>query len=200
MFNFQQDPFENFELGLAAATESGLLEPIAMQLATVGTRSTLPLPSVRTVLFKGIVRGGFSFYTNYESQKALEIAENPRASALFFWNQMEQQIRISGQVEKLTRAESENYFKTRPRISQLGAWASAQSQNLDSYETLEKKFQDTEQRYNGQEIPCPPQWGGYHLLPSSFEFWFGKTGRLHERYFYQRDSISSPWKKSMKFP
>lgn len=206
MFRFDSDPFQEFERELHKAVEaakdrngqSGLIkEPTAMSLATVNSSGQ---PQVRTVLFKGLVRQGFSFFTNYNSPKAKQLMENPRASLLFLWTPLEQQIRIEGKVEKLTRAESEAYFKTRPRESQLGAWASQQSQEIPSYEFLQTEFDSLEKKFSGKEIPCPEHWGGFHLLPTMIEFWFGKQGRLHERYVYERKSPQDSWRKYMKSP
>ncbi|MBL7545945.1 MAG: pyridoxamine 5'-phosphate oxidase [Bdellovibrionaceae bacterium] len=187
-FKFNLDPFVNFVSLYEEAVEKKMPEPNAMALATVGENNK---PSVRTVLYKGILRGGFSFYTNYQGRKALEISQNPNVCVNFFWPQLERQIRIEGQAEKVTRAESEAYFKSRPRVSQLGAWASKQSQRLTSLETLESHFQELDQRYAHQEIPCPPHWGGYIIIPEAIEFWFGRQGRMHERYQYVRNG--SDW-------
>jgi pyridoxamine 5'-phosphate oxidase len=150
---------------MSKAVAQAIPEPTAMSLATVGKSGA---PTVRAVLFKGMVRGGFSFYTNYNSPKAQELIENPQASLLFFWPTLQQQIRICGDVQKLTRKESEEYFKTRPRISQIGAWASDQSQEIPSIDFLNNKASELEKKYHGQEIPCPPHWGGFHC--SSYQF------------------------------
>lgn len=159
-----------------------------MSLATVDSRGQ---PQCRTVLFKGLARQGFSFFTNYDSPKALQLEDNPKATLLFLWAALEQQIRIEGQVEKLSRAENEVYFKTRPRESQLGAWTSQQSAEIPSHESLRKHFQEIEDRFQGKEVPCPPHWGGYRLVPTMMEFWFGRPGRLHERYIYERSASSN---------
>ncbi len=196
-FDFSRDPFQHFQDLYRQAEGQIPKDPNAMSLATVSREGT---PSVRTVLFKGLVRGGFSFYTNYESPKAMDLLSSGKAALLFFWPAMDVQVRITGSVEKLTRQESESYFATRPRLSQLGAWASAQSQKIGSLEELEKKVKDLEVKYAGQSIPCPPHWGGFHVLPLKIEFWFGRQGRLHERYVYERQNLQSPWETSVRSP
>lgn len=193
-FDFSVDPFVHLQALVKEATEKGLSEPTAMQLATVSENGQ---PSVRTVLFKGLIRGGLSFYTNYKGRKGRELATRSRASVNFFWPELQTQIRVEGEVFPLTRAESEAYFKTRPRLSQLGAWASAQSEEIPSLEVLERKILDLEKNYPG-EVPCPPHWGGYHLLPDSFEFWFGRQGRLHERCCYEKRGDS--WRTFLRAP
>lgn len=196
-FSFSRDPLQNFEILFQKAEAQIPQDPNAMSLSTC---SELAVPSVRTVLFKGMVRGGFSFYTNYESQKAQELLKTKRAAALFFWAPLATQIRIDGIVEKLTVTESETYFKTRPRISQIGAWASHQSQKMAGLEELEARAQEFEKKFLGQDIPCPANWGGFHILPQKIEFWFGRVGRMHERYVYERDSVAGSWQCYMKSP
>lgn len=196
MFSFPDSPIQAFEDEFKKASKAGILDPTAMTLATASKNG---VPSARTVLFKGIVRNGFSFYTNYESQKAQELAVQPKAALLFFWPQLEQQIRIDGEVEKLSRAESEAYFRTRPRVSQLGAWTSQQSREIESHAALEKKLQDLEKKFP-QEVPCPPHWGGFVLKPQQIEFWFARVGRLHERYVYARNPDGQSWRKFLKSP
>ncbi len=194
-FNFNLDPIENFVVLLDEAVEKKLPDPNAMALATVNVDNQ---PSVRIVFYKGMIRDGFSFYTNYNGRKAQDIAHNNNVCVNFFWSQLERQIRIEGKAQKTTRAESEAYFKTRVRESQLGAWASEQSQPLESFETIEKRYRDLNQKYANQDIPCPPHWGGYIIVPDTIEFWFGRTGRMHERYRYQRNGLS--WNKSFLNP
>lgn len=197
LFSFSRDPLQNFEILFQNAEDQIPQDPNAMFLSTC---SELAIPSVRTVLFKGLVRGGFSFYTNYESQKARELLTTKKAAALFFWAPLAMQIRIDGVVEKLTVAESEAYFKTRPRVSQIGAWASRQSQRIAHLQELEDRAQEIEKKFLGQEIPCPTNWGGFHILPIKMEFWFGKLGRMHERYVYERASVTEKWQSYMKSP
>src|SRR6185295_14301770 len=135
---------------------------------------------------KGLDERGFSFFTNYESRKGRELAANPRASLLFLWKELERQVGIRGVVSKLSRRESGAYFKMRPRGSRLGAWASKQSQVIASRAVLEDNLREVEQKYPGEEVPLPPQWGGYVLAPAEFEFWQGRPNRLHDRFRYAR--------------
>ena len=196
-FDFSLDPIENLDRQINAAEQLGIKEPTAMSLATSSKNGQ---PHVRAVLFKGVVRDGISFYTNYESPKAKELDSNPAASLLFFWAALFQQIIISGQVERLTRQESEAYFNSRPRLSQIGAWASEQSQEIPSFDYLSEKVKNIELKFKDSPIPCPPNWGGYHLIPTYFEFWFGREGRLHERFVYERKDSKSPWRRYLKSP
>jgi pyridoxamine 5'-phosphate oxidase len=141
---------------------------------------------VRMVLLRGADERGFVFHTNYESRKARELDENPRAAICVHWHALEEQIRIEGRVERLTDVESDAYFSSRPRGSQLGAWASKQSAPLPSRETLEEEYREIERRYEGRPVPRPPFWGGYRLAPDRIEFWFGRPDRLHDRLLYTR--------------
>ena len=151
-----------------------------MTLATTGTDGQ---PSARIVLLKSFDDRGFVFYTNYQSRKGQELSENPRASLLFYWPQLWRQVRIEGVVEKISPAESEAYFQSRPLGSKLGAWASNQSQVVDQRETLEARFAELQKRF-GEDIPRPEHWGGYRLKPNSIEFWQGRDNRLHDRLRY----------------
>ena len=192
------DPFVHFDREFKKAEELIEKDPNAMTLSTVSAQG---FPSSRTVLFKGLVREGFSFYTNFNSQKSQELQTHPRASLLFFWAPMEQQIRIEGETQALTRAESEEYYRSRPRLSQIGAWASHQSEKIESLESLQLRVNELEKKYESQVIPCPPNWGGWHLRPLKMEFWFGRRGRLHERYVYQRDTVTEKkWQTSLLSP
>ena len=181
------DPFLTFQRLLDEASAVGEKEPTAMTLSTLGLDG---YPSSRTVLFKGLLRGGLSFYTNYISEKSRQLEANPRAIVSFFWPIEYRQLHVRGWVEKTTRAESEAYFQTRHPLSQLGAWASLQSETLDSEELLQKRLHDFEQKFKGQSIPCPENWGGYILRPVRFEFWFGRDGRLHDRYRLDKNAES----------
>jgi pyridoxamine 5'-phosphate oxidase len=196
-FDFKLDPFENLDDQLNFAEVSGIKEPTAMSLATASKNGR---PSLRVVLFKGVLRGGISFFTNYDSPKAQDLIENPNAEVLFYWANIFQQIRIAGSVEKLTRAESEAYFSSRPRLSQIGAWASQQSTPISSYQELQNRVDDFDFKFSSLVVPCPPNWGGFILIPEKFEFWFGKEGRLHERYRYRRSNTKSEWIREMLSP
>lgn len=156
-------------------------------------------PSARMVLLKGVVDGGFRFFTNYESRKAQELIANPRAQLLFYWAAFGRQIRIEGTVQKLSESDSDAYFMTRPRGSRLGAIASLQSRHLGSYEELRSKFEEIEKKYEGQEVTRPANWGGFELIPSRFEFWEDRNDRLHERIAYESDGEGS-WKVSRLWP
>ncbi len=196
-FDFARDPFENLLDQIDLAGVSGVKEPIAMSLATATKDG---LPDVRAVLFKGLVRGGLSFYTNYDSQKSQELSENPNASALFFWAPLAQQIRVIGKVDRLTREESEAYFASRPRLSQIGAWASLQSQEIPSFDFLNDRVKVFEEKFANQIVPCPSNWGGFRILPLRIEFWFGREGRLHERFVYERKDFSVNWTRKFVSP
>ncbi len=189
------DPYENFKSVLDEAVTKKLPDPNAMALATVNSENK---PSVRIVFFKGFLRDGFSFYTNYNGRKAQDISTNPNVSANFFWTEFQRQVRIEGPVEMVTREESEEYFKTRARESQLGAWASHQSEELSSTQELNQRFHSYEAKFKGQEVPCPPNWGGFIILPHAIEFWFGRNGRMHERYKYTR--LASGWNRQLLNP
>lgn len=197
MFQFEKDPLINFEHAFQHAQKIQVPESNAVALATVSSAGT---PSVRIVYYKGMIRGGFTFYTNYQGRKARDLEGNPKIAIQFFWPPLHQQIRIEGHTEKLTRAENETYFQTRARISQIGAWASDQSQEIANQDVLLKKFEMFEKKFADQDVPCPPHWGGYLIVPLEIEFWFGKNGRLHERYVYQRPDPTSPWRRLMKSP
>jgi pyridoxamine 5'-phosphate oxidase len=183
------DPFKQFSEWMEEAVKSNIIDPNAMILATSNKDS---IPSVRVVLLKGFDNEGFIFYTNYESKKGKNLVENPNASILFFWKELERQIRISGRVNKISQKESEEYFHSRPRESQLAALASNQSEVIPGREFLEQKFNEFKEEYHDKEIPLPPHWGGFKLFADSFEFWQGRENRLHDRISFSKDN--SAWK------
>lgn len=183
------NPFTQFSVWMNEAVNSNLLDPNAMILVTASKEG---FPSARTVLLKGFDERGFVFYTNYESAKAKDLDENPNAALLFLWVELERQVRISGKVEKISQADSEEYFSSRPRESQLGAWASKQSSVIESREVLETKYEEMKKRFESKEIPLPPFWGGYRVIPQRIEFWQGRESRLHDRICYTLDA--GKWK------
>ena len=180
------DPFVQFEIWFAEAHDAGIDEVNAFTLATATPDG---VPAARTVLLKGFDRRGLVFYTNYESQKAADLAANPRAAILFFWKELERQIRITGAVERIAREESEAYIRSRPLGSQLGATVSPQSQPIPDRAWIETRFADLQARYAAPDtvVPLPAHWGGYRVAPVSWEFWQGRQNRLHDRLRYTED-------------
>jgi pyridoxamine 5'-phosphate oxidase len=178
------DPMVEFARWFAEAEEAQVEEVNAMTLATATDSGE---PSARIVLLKAFDARGFAFFTDYRSRKAEEMEANPRAALVFFWSEVERQVRITGTVERTSTAESENYFRTRPLGSRLGAWVSHQSLVIPSRLPLETGMREIEARFKGEEIPLPPHWGGYRVLPQTMEFWQGRENRLHDRIRYVRD-------------
>lgn len=190
------DPVALFQAWFRAARESGLFLPEAMTLATATTDGA---PSARMVLLKEADDEGFAFFTNYGSRKARELDANPRAALVFHWAILERQVRVEGQVERLSPERSEAYFRTRARGSQLGAWASAQSQALPDRGELDRRYREVEERYAGQDVPLPPFWGGYLLRPVHMEFWQGRASRMHDRWRFTRDDAGR-WRTERLYP
>ena len=190
------NPIEQFETWFHEAVKAKLPEPNAMHLATVSPQGA---PSGRFMLLKGFDDQGFQFYTHYNSRKGDELAENPQAAITFLWMELFRSVRIEGSIAPLPASQSDEYFQSRPRSSQLGAWASAQSRPLTSRAELDQRFRELEKKFEGQPIPRPATWGGYLLTPVRIEFWQGRASRLHDRIVYTREAEAS-WKRERLNP
>jgi len=192
------EPFRRFGEWMERAVAAEVREPTAMALATADAQGH---PSVRMVLLKGFDEAGFVFYTNLESRKGRELAENPHAALCFFWQPLELQVRIEGRVEPVSAAEADEYYASRARGSRIGAWASLQSQPLGSYEALMAGVQEYEARFTGDDIPRPPHWSGFRVVPSRIEFWQGRPNRLHERERFDLDPADPKlWRVQNLYP
>jgi pyridoxamine 5'-phosphate oxidase len=192
----ETDPFAWFNHWMAEAEASEPSDPNAMTVATVGADGK---PSARTVLLKGVDPRGFVFYTNTDSRKGHELLVNRLISLLFFWKSLARQIRIEGAVETVTATEADAYFATRARVSRLGAWASDQSRPLSERAELERRLRQFEEKYPGEDIPRPPHWSGYRVLPDRFEFWQNMPFRLHDRTTFEREPMGG-WTRGKLFP
>jgi pyridoxamine 5'-phosphate oxidase len=179
----EANPIQQFQKWFQQALDAQLVEPTAMTLATADQKGR---PSARIVLLKGLDECGFIFFTNYESRKGRELAENPNAALVFHWGELERQVRVRGTATRLSREEAEKYFMGRPRGHQLGAWVSTQSEVITNRALLEKQLKDFEQKFP-DAVPLPPFWGGFVLSPAEIEFWQGRLNRLHDRFRYTRE-------------
>lgn len=188
------DPIAEFVQAVRRAQDAG----IDTTPAALGTADVLGRPSVRMVLVRQADARGFLFYTNYLSRKARDLASNPQAALCFHWPALEQQIRAEGRIERLGPSESDAYFVTRPRGSQLGAWASEQSAPLPARELLDVRYREVEKRFGTGDVPRPPFWGGYRLVPDHVEFWYGRPDRLHDRILFTR--LETAWRKERLYP
>lgn len=191
--NAPADPFPLFDRWFTDAKNGGCLEPNAMVLATVTEQGT---PAARVVLLKQVIADGFVFYTNYDSRKGRELDAMPQAATVFNWLALQRQVRIEGRVVRATPEVSTNYFQSRPRKSQIGAWVSPQSQEIPGREFLETRQEEIEGQYaNTEALPRPDHWGGYVIIPTLIEFWQGRSSRLHDRLVYQREAEGGDWKR-----
>ena len=189
------DPLVLFDQWLAEARTSEINDPEAMALATADERGQ---PSVRMVLLKGHGPEGFTFYTNEQSAKGEQLTSNPKAALLFHWKSLRRQVRVEGSVERMSGAEADAYFATRGRDSQIGAWASDQSRPLERREIFEQRFEEVRRQFEGRDVPRPPHWGGYRVVPERIEFWTDRAHRLHERHLFVRHDTG--WIEGLLYP
>lgn len=192
-----EDPVDLFSQWYAAAERSEINDANAMALATCGGKGEV---DVRIVLLKGFDGAGFRFYSNTQSAKGRALAENPNAALGFHWKALGRQVRIRGNVEAVSAEQADAYFSSRARRSQIGAWASEQSRSLDSHDTLMERIKIVEQRFAGHEVPRPPHWSGWNLIPFEIEFWQSQPARLHDRLVFCRESSQGEWRKNGLFP
>jgi pyridoxamine 5'-phosphate oxidase len=196
-FEAENDPIQLFALWMAEAEASEPVDPNAMVLATVDADG---LPNARMVLLKGADERGFVFYTNCESTKGVELAQNPKAALLFYWKSLHRQIRMRGPIGPVADEEADIYFASRSRESRIGAWASDQSRPLANRGSLEERYASFLARFIGGDVPRPPHWHGYRLVPLEIEFWMGRTHRLHDRLAFRRASPDAPWVRTRLYP
>jgi pyridoxamine 5'-phosphate oxidase len=189
------DPIEEFHAVLARASDAAPYDPVAVTLATADSSGR---PSARIVLLRGVDERGFLFYTNYQSRKAAELDDNPFAALCCYWPWLEEQVRVEGRVERVSGAESDEYFDGRPRGSQIGAWASDQSRPLPDRATLEARYESLQAQFGEAPVPRPDHWGGYRIRPDRIEFWKAGTYRLHQRHLYVRDGAA--WRVELLYP
>lgn len=191
------DPFALLTSWLADARRTEINDSNAMTLATIGSDGA---PDARIVLLKGHDERGLVFYTNYESRKGEELAVDPRATLVFHWKSLQRQVRVEGRTERVSPEEADAYFASRPRLSKIGAWASDQSRPLAERAELERRLAEAEARFPGDDVPRPPHWSGYRLVPQRFEFWREMPYRLHDRLVFSRSGAGAPWSTSRLFP
>src|SRR5262245_39976913 len=191
-----QDPIERFAVLYEQAKKAIPVDPNAMIVASVGDDGR---PSARVILLKDFDARGFVFFTNYESRKGRELRTHPVAALVFYWAPLERQVRVEGRVEPVSPEEADAYFHSRPMGSQIGAWASLQSQSLPSRELLERRVEDLSRQYEGKRVPRPPHWSGFRVVPDRIEFWHSRPSRLHERIVYVRDA-SGGWRTELLYP
>lgn len=191
------DPIDQFARWYEQAIESELPDPYAFTLATAAANGS---PSVRTLYMRDFTKDGITFFTNYNSTKGQHLAENSKCAANFLWLELNRQVRVEGRAEKISPEESDAYFASRPRESQIGAWASDQSSTAADSEVLSRRIASFTEKYKGIDVPRPPHWGGYIIIPSEIEFWQGRPSRLHDRICYRRVGTDRSWEKFRRFP